>query len=616
MDLKNVRKRDAVILGATLLTAAVGVGAIHRGCSYQDVWLVNGLELPVEVEIDGARRPLAPGSRVEVTLREGVHHVRVLSSDGKVMDEEPFDVPATTDVVAYNVAGAAPLYLERIEYRYVSSGSNQDDQNSVEFFAGVTRIARDRVQFVFKEPPSKISVKSGESTTRYYFTMAPGGFRATAGYLDSKNEVGKLARLYRAVSIATPGSRDLVDRTSEMIELAEGGPAALRFLREMRDLRPDDAAVHMEYQYRMQRLGRGEEVLAEYRALSDKNKDKASGSPLFGVLLSRVEPKEQAGALLAGLVKSHPGDALVLSAAAYHAYVTGDYAQSAELYARLQDTPDHERNLGPHLGALVGIGKVQEAVDLAARYASAATALSSRAPLVYGLVARLPGASPPEPPMTHINRLGTAHNAPDWKLFSAAFAGEPLSVSDLMSLNDPSARQAIEIHLAASRDPAEAWELCSKASPTTLRMMSSSAAVLLGAEFARAGDPELGEKLLERDVGQWTSNAALFAYVKTGEEPPNFWRIDPEIRAALAFVRARHLMSLGQPAATLLAEAERADLLKAVVARARASWPPVAGPGAAGKKDEKGEKGAKVATVDLFVSGAVGAIRRVAKPAP
>jgi hypothetical protein len=610
MELKNVRKRDALILGATLLTAAIGIGAVYRGCTYQDVLLVNGLEQPVEVEIDGKRNQVAPGSRVEVTLREGVHAVRVLSSDGRLIDEEPIDVPATTDVVAYNIAGATLLYRETIEYRRSPSVSGSNDPGSVEIFAGVRFIARDRVNFVFEQPPQQISVKSGESTTRYRFDMAEGGWRTSAGYLESKNEIAKLARLYRAIAIITPGARDVVDRAGEMIELAEGSPAALRFLREMRDLRPDDPGIHMEYQYRMHRLGRGEEILAEYRALSEKN----PGSPLHGVLLARAEPKDPAGARFAELAKSHPDNAQVLSSAAYHAFTTGDYAQSAELYARFEGKPEYERSLPMHVGALVALGKVQEAVDLAARYASATAVPGARGPLLYALVARLPGASPPEPPMTFINRLSGPQNAADWKVFSAAIAGEPVSPSELAGIADPDLRQAIDIHIAAARDPAEAWKLCSQASPNVHRMMSPATAVLLAAEFSRAGDPELGAQLLERDVGQWIPTEAVFRFVRTGEKHPNFWRLDPELRAALAFVRARHLASRGEPFADLLAEAEREDLLKAVVSRARVSWPPVAAPVA--KDPEKGAKTSKTSILGKLEKAPGGVLRRVAKPAP
>lgn len=608
MELKHVRKRDALILGGTFAVAVVGLGFIHRGCTYQDVWLVNGLDLPVEVEVDGARHPVAANARVEVTVHEGVHQVRVLSTDGKVIEEGPVDVPARTDVVAYNVAGAAPLYLASIKYtRYANPKDN--DQGSVEVFAGTRVIARDNVNFIFKEPPSSISVKSGESTTRYRFDQADGGWRMSAGYLESKGESSKMAQLFRATTIAGSGARELVDRTSDVLELAEGTPAVLRFLREMRALRPDDAGVHMEYQYRMHRLGRGEEVLAEYRELHAKNQD----SPLYSILLARIEPREQATLRINELVERYPNEVQVLSSAAHHAFVTGDYLRAVELYERFQDKPEHERSLQNHIASLLALGRVPDALALVSRYAAAAPVPDTRVALLFALVARLPGAVPATSPKMYIERLAGAPNGRDWTLFSKAFLGEPLSATDLVGMNDPDLRTAIEIHLATLKDPAGAWERCASITPPVLRLMAPGTSVLLAAEFYRAGDPELAARLLERDVGLWVPNEAIFEYIRTGTKHPNFWRMDPELRAALALVRFRHITSQGDGASAVLAEAEKLDFLKLVVAPARASWPPVEPPAAPVKKPEKPAKPNFLASSKNPSSGV---LRRVPKPAP
>jgi hypothetical protein len=151
-------------------------------------------------------------------------------------------------------------------------------------------------------------------------------------------------------------------------------------------------------------------------------------------------------------------------------------------------------------------------------------------------------------------------------------------------------------------------------------MLSPGTAVLLAAEFSRAGDPDLGAAILERDVGHWLPTDAVFSFVRTGEKHPNFWRLDPELRAALAFVRARHLASRGEPSADLLAEAESNDLFKAVVSRAMASWPPVAPPVPAGNAGKNPEKGAKVSGLVFAkmdnTQNPGGGLRRVPRPAP
>src|SRR5262245_48899915 len=113
---KHVRKRDAIILSATLVTSIGGLGLLYGSCSYQKVWLVNGLDIPVDVEISGDRSKVEAGSRTSVTLHAGVRHVRVHSTDGRVLEEGPITIPSGQDVVAYNVLGAAPLYFAMVRY--------------------------------------------------------------------------------------------------------------------------------------------------------------------------------------------------------------------------------------------------------------------------------------------------------------------------------------------------------------------------------------------------------------------------------------------------------------------------------------------------------------------
>jgi hypothetical protein len=218
--------------------------------------------------------------------------------------------------------------------------------------------------------------------------------------------------------------------------------------------------------------------------------------------------------------------------------------------------------------------------------------------------------------MTYVDRLVDAKSGRDWKLFSMALAGEPLSPTDLVGMTDADLKQAIEIHLAALLDPAQAWDLCSKAPPGVLRLMSPGAAVLLASEFERAGDPELAARLLERDVGLWIPNDAVFEYVRTGKKHPDFWRVDPELRAALAFVRARHLASRGEPASELLAEVARLDHLQMVVTRAQGSWPPVVPPPAPGKLGKKAEKAPKTDKLMIDAKAPSGVLRRISKPSP
>jgi hypothetical protein len=572
---KNLRPRDILILGATLLSSMGGLGLLYRSCAYQQVWLVNALEVPVTVELSGDRSTIEPGSRVAVTLHEGVRDVRVLSADGRVLEEGPIDIPSRQDAVAYNVLGAAPLYFATIRY------SQNPDQNSsgpdaVEVFAGSRLIARDRVDYVFAEPPRSIQIKQGARAVRYRFDMEEkGGWKLSVSYLESTGKVAEAAELCRAAVLAAPADRADVDHAANLLEAAHGPHAALRLLRELRTVRPDDPSIHFEYQYRMRRLGRGAELLAEYRELEASH----PGSPLYGVLLARAGDFEQLRTQSADLLLRYPGDTEVISNAAHLAFSMGDYARSVDLCLKIENSPEYERIMDRHIRSLVGTGRTRDALSLAARLAGADNA-NPRPAMLYAALARKPDASPPEPPMTFLKRIAEKGN-PHLLVWASAVLGEPQS-ADLTDLAD-AARQAADIHMAAGKDPAEAWEKCASASPAAFRALYPAAAVLLGAEFARAGDRELAHRILQNDLGLWFPESALIEYVFSGTRHPDFWRLDPEIRAALAFVRARHLQSRGEPTQELDLEAERGDLLELFVTRARRSWPPV-------KKDDSQAK--------------------------
>ncbi len=138
---------------------------------------------------------------------------------------------------------------------------------------------------------------------------------------------------------------------------------------------------------------------------------------------------------------------------------------------------------------------------------------------------------------------------------------------------DDAMRSAINAQLAAATDPAAARSVCAGMSPEGLRNLAPPVAVLLAAEIARGGDEALAESMLAARLDLPLPPDVLLAYVLTGAEPPELRHIDPELRAALAFVRARKLAESGQKDPELEAQAERDDLLRGVVARARARWP-------------------------------------------
>src|SRR4051812_24781898 len=114
--LPYLRRRDAVVIAVALVLSIAAFVAFPLYRAYQKVWLVNALDVPVDVEIDGVKTRVGPGAHLEVRLGDGTHALRALGANGQTIEELAFDVPGGDDAVVYNVLGAAPLFSASITY--------------------------------------------------------------------------------------------------------------------------------------------------------------------------------------------------------------------------------------------------------------------------------------------------------------------------------------------------------------------------------------------------------------------------------------------------------------------------------------------------------------------
>src|SRR4051812_16381476 len=84
---QHMTRREAILLSVTGALLLGGITAVSVYRAYQKVWIVNGLDIAVTVEIDGHRVSVEKGERAERSLHEGVHEIRVLGAEGAVLDE-------------------------------------------------------------------------------------------------------------------------------------------------------------------------------------------------------------------------------------------------------------------------------------------------------------------------------------------------------------------------------------------------------------------------------------------------------------------------------------------------------------------------------------------------
>jgi len=111
-----------------------------------------------------------------------------------------------------------------------------------------------------------------------------------------------------------------------------------------------------------------------------------------------------------------------------------------------------------------------------------------------------------------------------------------------------------------------------KSKPMAVRGLPMVLGLMLGAELARRGDMIGAERVLEANRGLRLPARLIIDYVLRGTVHPLMFRLDPESRAGLDFIRARRLEQLGQDSHLLNAAVGKADLLHGWVHRLIGAW--------------------------------------------
>jgi Flp pilus assembly protein TadD len=582
------RREIAMLAGVALAGAAMAFGASFINAS-ATARVISPLDVPVDVMIDDTRIPLGPGGLAQVRLRDGVHPVRVLGAAGEVIEEQVLDVPGGYDVVVYNVLGGAPLYSVKVHY---GSSEQTTPKSDPVFAGGLHTFAQERVDFLFAEPPSTITVENGDSRVRTRFDVAPGGYITTVSFLESKGDLDRAAEVARAVVRAEPGDARALAYARDLTESAEGPEGLLRYFREEIARRPTDGALHLAYARALRRSGRGDEARSIYR----ERLAAAPGDVAVSLALAVVSSQPEARAIYGSLVAAHAGDPLVQEEAGRFAFVTGDFAGAVRLFAALAGTPRHRYVADDQAMALVALGRPSEAAPLIAELADADATLDLPTALLYAEIALLPGVRGALAPRAYIDRLAAKRPKASLDLWAKSLLGDAVSADAVARIEGSDLRATVDIQRTAARDPRDAWDRCSTESRVALQQLHAPVAMLLAAEYGRAGDRATALRIFDAHRELGVPPEALLAYVIDGTEPPDLWHVGPELRAGLDLARARRLDELGQPSDAMYAQVEREDLLQGFVTRARASWPSLKPkPAADGKKPGPAGKSPKPA---------------------
>ena len=567
----RLNKKDLFLLGLTLAVVVGGVYAVWSANVVVRVFLVNGLDVATQIAVDGNTRGVPPGGRVEITLHRGVHQVRVTGVKGELLEEGPIEVPSTDGAVAVNLLGAAPLYTETITY---GGGAGRGGSPAL-VLHGAKRLVVSQADFVFIPAPATISVdkSSSGSHTRSHFDLAAGGWQTTTRWLRERGDAASALRVSLAVARAEPTVDDAIQAVARGLSELRGPRIALAYVRKALESQPDAYDLHRLHQHLMRRAGQGVEARAFYRSYREQHEKSA----LAAVLLARVEEPERAEELFQEALALDPQSLPARRGLAQLLFDRGRFSESARLFdevARGND-PDYKYYVDDHVRALIRQGEPAKAAEVASAAVKKAPTEWTLA-VLYAELARTEGVPTTILAPTYVDALAQKSRDPEYGVWMRSLAGVPVEPKALQTvqLQGGPMAHAAALQIAAQKDPAQAWMLMAKAGPEVLDRLASPVALLLAAEFFRAGDTKTADRLFASRTDLGLPPDALKAYLTTGAEHPDFWRLPTDVRAVLDFVRARKLAGDGTPDPGLYAAATRREAYLGLVGRTLKSWPP------------------------------------------
>lgn len=569
----NAPKNARLTLAGTALCALLLGGLLFAVSEEQTVYFVNALDVPVVVTVDGGRtHRVFAGGRVDQALTSGVHHVEVKTADGKALEQGSLYVKSSSDrAVVWNVLGAAPLYIQSHVY---TRHSKQSAKPSLSTYAGARLVDRENVEYLFSNPPSSISTKdkSGRAIVKLQLALAPGGWRTSLNILEGDGSYALLAKLGEALLQVDPRQQDAFDAALKGWHRAEGPEAALAFLRRTMKAHPGMLVAHEEYQLLLQSLGQREHLRSFYGGLVEKSPE----TDFTQYLLAQVEPPAEGLARLEKLVEQHPAKTLYRLERARLRFLTGRYAEAVADYDAALDAeqPVEPDVASAYVRSLIALEQAPAALAMASRFGEAGPKMDWRLALLYGRASRFVAKKDwPRGFEFFVDRASQGRSDRVVPVWLAARMGEEVGESDLSSLPSEEMRQAIVIHGTAWMSAEDAWHACSTASPGALEMLDTTTALLLAAEFERAGDTVLAGRLFDTlalhvPLSREELRAAVFA---PGGEAV-LAHLDPEWRAAVLLVRARRMDSQGLDSRATYAASLRDDLFRGLVSKVSRKW--------------------------------------------
>lgn len=557
------------IMSLSALAALLWGGyAAFYASRHNDLHLVNGLPISVQVKVANQTIDLETNQRKSIELPVGIAPIEVRTRKGVLIETGKVSIKSGVDVLAWNVAGAAPIYREGVIY---SSGGNVPNQSEPTVECGKQGIELDDVDYEFVEAPSTIKMDKGtNAVTKWRVAVADGGARSCLNWLDENK--GEKAALALAVKLAELKEYEWVSTGEAAGRMAnvQGPDAAIAWMKGVRDQHDKQVDLHRVYQELLKNLGKLSEAVAEYRARHQQRPADLDATYLLGRIVRNAEAR---GLYEAVLAKDPNHFAALRGLMSLHVSAL-DFEKALTLWDKMVALDAHTAlESGYHAAFIYGaLGQAQPALALLERTFQQSPdqfAARYRVCLAYARIAAGAGSGDP---LALQRKMGESANTPLSQLWTRARAGIPVPEEELSKVEDADGRSSLELLWLAPQDPVRALAKVEALTPEQLGNLEEETWTLLYAEALRRDREGKAAQLLGAAVARKELLQSVAAYLSSGTEDAVLEDLDLSSRAALQFVRSRSA-DLSQAERTRLrATAEKTAAVPGIVKRALTSW--------------------------------------------
>ncbi|MBL8951713.1 MAG: hypothetical protein JNK82_13105 [Myxococcaceae bacterium] len=563
------RPPAALLAVAAVLIAGIGFG-LWRWSRFNDLHVVNGLPVAVEVTLDGNKSQHVAATTGRVKF-EGVGagtHVVEVKHDGRELETTLVFVKGGSHELVYNIGGAAPLLWEKIAYSTYSAGK----EPVWSMYCGQKFIVLDDVDYVFTEPPKSVSVKGGGTVYRTHLELEGGGLKSCYAWVVDRGSTESWVELQRLEAKLDPSKViDAIDLIAMQGDLREAQLLAEQAIEK-------SPTFDLLYTHELLLLASGQTEKARARYAREANDASATDTELYlaSVLLT---PAERLPFLEVALTRFPDSGALHLAKARAHDRLGDDVKALAEYTAALRTLPGGSlaRAANGQLSTLLRLKRNADAWSALTSLVGRPTDTESA--ITYVNVARLTGNSSTgwdaqlKPPSQRwaqarldlpVTPPKTGRQEKDWDSPPYRKARELIA----LTLNPgPGGKTPTPAPLGALAAVARAGE-------PELKVLPKEYVWLLLTEAWRTGDSVAATKLSRHaggyDLPRFDDAREL---ISTGRVSPRLDFAPDPLLAVLWLARGRRLATLGDDPKDAYAQVRRFDALGLLPARALDKWP-------------------------------------------